>query len=364
MIRDHDNGVLQEAFAHAESDMGQIRAEMRGAHREARALRDSEREYYDQRALRDTEASRRLSQYRGLTERLAAMALGPAPSRNATVAQARGNTIAARAQVAQTQGNTTVAQPPELDADDLEYSRYDLSNFIGRPDRLEGLDDDEFPQLGGASQLDDPFAENSSDELAQEYPGLEQADEAMAAQPGSGVGALEQDVNAELHQGESGADEEPEADENEADATPTPNARGGRPRKPLKKVAPLPMIVRNSQNNGWDTLQSLSSRTREIFEVANSRMATTKKWAPEYARFVRSKDTTGSHCVQCQVITRKGRSCGLGDADTACSTCIKLGRPCAKLIQHNGQDTLAWLPLPVSERSDAAWTDIDFWCHR
>lgn len=99
-----------------------------------------------------------------------------------------------------------------------------------------------------------------------------------------------------------------------------------------------------------------------MLETANSRLASgANNKAEEYARLVQANDVSGACCVNCQVILQKKGACQLNDGNTACAECVKNNRPCGKLIEHNGQAVLGWLPLPAAERKGSQWKDKGYW---
>jgi hypothetical protein len=135
--------------------------------------------------------------------------------------------------------------------------------------------------------------------------------------------------------------------------------------KPRVKEDPLAWVVRDSQGNGWDEGKNLAPSTRDVFRSAISTMASGLKYKAEYGRFIRADDDSGHHCVQCCVLLKNKGSCGLRGQDVACDYCVRVRRPCAKLIKHNGVTKLGWLPLPDEERDDDVnWVDLAYWCAR
>ncbi|KAI8939600.1 hypothetical protein NX059_003364 [Plenodomus lindquistii] len=160
--------------------------------------------------------------------------------------------------------------------------------------------------------------------------------------------------------------DEPEEEEGGPSVTaPVPSAPRGRRGRPknttVKRMDPLAIAVRNSANDGWEDATSMSVTAQNQLNRDNKRMASgTKNLAADYARFFRSKDLSGAHCIQCQVVAHKKNVCGLNDAMVACTSCVKQGRACAKLIMRNGVETLAFLPLPEEYRGQV-WGEIEYW---
>ncbi len=145
---------------------------------------------------------------------------------------------------------------------------------------------------------------------------------------------------------------------------PTPIVQqqtAARLRRVRKKEDPLDTVVRNRHDNGWEATDRLFDGTAALLTRANRQLATGPK-KNEYAVLVCVKDTSEFSCIQCQVIMRNKKACGLKGANTACNQCVKAGRPCSMLIDYNGSLTAAFLPLPAREREPGSvWEIRGYW---
>ena len=171
------------------------------------------------------------------------------------------------------------------------------------------------------------------------------------------------EVASEQH--DSGQDTAQRPAPQSEEVKPAVGARGRPKSKTKKKENPLPWVVLNSAGTGWDTGMALNADTKRLLQASNANMAGRTKHKEDHARFVRNNAQGGHHCAQCVVIRKNKGSCQLQDDIVACRHCIKNKRPCAKLITHNGESKLAWLPLPEEYREEeASWQKIGYWITR
>ncbi len=232
-------------------------------------------------------------------------------------------------------------------------------------------DDQFFPLFGESPLLGAQDDQSSSQPAASPLLGMEeeQIDDQIVDQTASPTASTllelqgRQIEEEEEEEEEEEAEEEEEEEEEEVTAPTTGPARRAAPsrRKIRIKEPPLPIIVRNRQDNDWEDVTLLSSDAqRHLVKTNNVMSRGPKKRA--YGQLVRAADTSGTHCVQCQVYTRQRTRCSLNNADVACSHCVSKDKPCAKLIMHNGTTTLAWLPYPSGQRVPGSqWTDKGYW---
>lgn len=72
-------------------------------------------------------------------------------------------------------------------------------------------------------------------------------------------------------------------------------------------------------------------------------------------------NTSGDYCVQYDVVSHNRERCDLQSKEVACTRCTFAGRACSKLILHDGELKMAWLPLPIASRLEVAWGDLRCW---
>lgn len=124
-------------------------------------------------------------------------------------------------------------------------------------------------------------------------------------------------------------------------------------------------MIRNENDDGWAHITEIGSgagSTGAFLDEQNRRMARTTKQQKEYARLLqRVNNTSGQYCVQCNVISHAKNLCDLQNGNRACSKCIKSRRPCAKLVVHDGETNIGWLPLPEQARVGLTRQDRGYW---
>jgi hypothetical protein len=215
--------------------------------------------------------------------------------------------------------------------------------------------------LEEAASSDDRQTSQRGDSEIQE-PETTQGESAQASQRGSpvlGASAM-QEPEATQHEAD---DATQDAGDEEEEPAPRRVAERGRPKSNAKKREdPLPWVVRNRDDTGYDSGVSLAPVTKRTFEQALATMASNVKFREYHTRYVRAKNLSGAYCVQCCVIKRNKHTCVLEDGTVACESCMSAGRPCAKLITHEGRPMLAWLPLSEDARGDnVSWQDVGYW---
>jgi hypothetical protein len=169
------------------------------------------------------------------------------------------------------------------------------------------------------------------------------------------------ELEATQHEAEHNAASD--AGDEEEEPAPRRVAKIGRPKsKAKKREDPLPWVVRNKDDTGYDSGVSLSPETKDAFEQALASMASNVKFREGHAWFVRAKNLSGAYCVQCCVIRKNKHTCVLEDGMVACESCTSTGRPCAKLITHERRPMLAWLPVSeVARGENVSWQDVGYW---
>ncbi|KAF1956179.1 hypothetical protein CC80DRAFT_593656 [Byssothecium circinans] len=144
----------------------------------------------------------------------------------------------------------------------------------------------------------------------------------------------------------------------------TPARRRGRPPgsgKKLKKLGVLPAVVRNSTNDDWESLNQLGPAARSALQYQQKTWTRGDKFWKEFSRLVRDSHTDGEYCLGCRVVAHNRGKCSLNNANIACDHCFDAQRPCGKLIELDGELTVAWLPLDEELREGAGWQDLATW---
>ena len=135
------------------------------------------------------------------------------------------------------------------------------------------------------------------------------------------------------------------------------------PQGRLVKQKALPTVWRDATDQGWTAVTALGDADAKTLEKDHNGWARGKKTWQFYARLLRRKNTntSGEYCVQCDVVSHNTAACDLQIKDVACTKCTTSGRACSKLIIHEGELKMAWLPLPMASRLGVAWQNLRYW---
>lgn len=141
----------------------------------------------------------------------------------------------------------------------------------------------------------------------------------------------------------------------------TANVRTQRTAQEPARVAGVslpPSVVRDESDTAWVSIERLQDEVTALFDQSLSSLET-KKTKPHLTRLLRRADRfSAEHCIQCEVIVHKKWQCAFSSPSQACEQCVKARRPCAKLIEIDGQGFVEWLPVADG---NGQWGRVSFW---
>ena len=118
----------------------------------------------------------------------------------------------------------------------------------------------------------------------------------------------------------------------------------------------LPCFVLDRDGLEWVGVDNLSEEAAARLTEMNEEAAKRPK------AYVGMKSLNKQTCLYCITVRKKGPDCKLtASSREACAICITYYKPCAKILEYEGQDICGFLPLPVNVRGNCDWEELDYW---
>jgi len=138
---------------------------------------------------------------------------------------------------------------------------------------------------------------------------------------------------------------------------PSSSRQGAASKSPTKPGKPEPLPVVAAKDTQWMSVtglnEDISTKIRDqIAKMVRNRVL-------EYKRMVTRRKTLQNACVQCEVLAKNVHMCNL-DGRVACDRCVRGNEPCGKIVDHEGQIHIGYLPLPQRYRKEP-WEDLRHW---
>jgi hypothetical protein len=186
-------------------------------------------------------------------------------------------------------------------------------------------------------------------------------DVSTATAPGPSYGQLERPVAPEPRSGGTLDKTAHPSDRQGLASHAAPSSRGkGKPAAKIK--IPLAAVARNSDDAGWEPISDSLSFLREDHRKMHKSGSTSLR---EYKNMINHSDkyVDGSCCLQCLVVAHNRLLCDFDAAgcDHACNRCSRLGHHCSRLMMHNGEVTVAYVPLEAKHRDGSTRSDARYW---